>query len=225
MAYTFVGIPATTCTISGYSNDTFNVAISCWVKPHVTATATVLQTINNNGYGLETYNTGKFTFAYRDTFGFIYLDSTINYVPDTWYHVVCTLKTTNVGGDGLGRMYINGVLDATSGTTTDTTTTNIDGYTVSDGDTTSFEGDIAELCVWNGATLSQNDITNLACGLRYMPLQIKPANIHVYFPMNEFKEGNTLSSTYWKELSTYKYSQIIVGAENSHYTTDSFFYQ
>ena len=120
----------------------------------------------------------------------------------SWVHVAGTYDGTTI------RTYINGSPDGTDATYNGDADSSDDevgiGARLSNAGAVieeKFDGQITEVCLWNTA-LTADEISLLySSRLKGISLQIKPANLKLYLPLDDHASGTALNTTVFKDLS------------------------
>lgn len=183
MARTFVAasshrLDRASSPVSGYP-----LTMAAWVKPATvaatqTAVSICLSGASANYHALAITSGAK--ILYEATQAGVSADSigTTNITASAWHHL-CAVGTSATNR----ATFRDGVADGTSVTSNTpgaATTTNIANLVSVASHVSFFNGDIAEVAIWNVA-LTQNEITMLAKGVS--PLFIRPASLQVYVPV------------------------------------------
>lgn len=123
---------------------------------------------------------------------------------NTWNHIAATYDTSATTNNAI--IYINGTsVSLTSTAPTGTITSDAAASLAIGNESTvfsrAFQGIIDEVAVWN-SILTANEISILANSrLRRMPLQIQPANLKLYLPLESVSDGASADGVVFKDLS------------------------
>ena len=175
---------------SGFSNTSYTFTISCWVRPHTKENSTIWSQKQTDGQTqgrlvLETVSNGKLRIRFQN--GSDVSDSAV-YNPTgddddkDWFHIVTTFAQT------ARDMFVNGTSVFSSPDTSsrnslhedDDLDTVIGADIDGSGETSYFDGDIAEWCAWK-SVLNAGDISSLYAGAS--PLFIRAYDILSYYPL------------------------------------------
>jgi len=111
----------------------------------------------------------------------------------TWYHVALTFDGEAGTGGGHATHYVDGVLkteDTTDNTYVIQDTADVIQFGLRAASSDEFNGKMSEVAVWVGVELSQAEINLLALSkVKGMPLQIQPASLKIYLPLDDYPEG------------------------------------
>jgi len=123
----------------------------------------------------------------------------------TWTHVA----TTIIKGNSTGlRLYINGIEDANG----PIDLTNLGGFDagtrplrIGQGESTTvrtFHGGITEYAVWDKSLTAAEILLLATSKAKRLPLQIQPANLLFYLPMDDVADGVSADAVTLKDLSS-----------------------
>lgn|SRR3990167_4701507 len=178
-----------------------NVAltISAWIKPVSTGLngggriIERLETDGNPGVVFHMINTNTLRFLVAGSTNLIRTASNSSVTLNAWNHVLVTWdgSTTATGVS----IYVNGTVTTYQTTTNGVSLADNSAQTVKIGDTSianrTFDGTITEVAVWQ-VVLTAQEISTLALSrVKRMPLQIQPASLDAYWPLDEEEDGSS----------------------------------
>jgi hypothetical protein len=116
LAYNFVSASSQRISTTTFAQPTDNFTVMSWIKPTSVATLQgIIGAASDSGFSMRVNSTSKLNFS-RVGGTSQSIDSTASLTANTWQHVAVSRAGTDV------RLYINGVLDTTFTTYTDTLT-------------------------------------------------------------------------------------------------------
>ena len=139
-----------------------NKTVSFWIKLRVVPTVPTnpqflipLSSSNNRYYPLLQNNNDNFRIYLQGDNGVIATATSVEIEKDVWYNFTIT-------GDGTTPIvYINGVVVSNFGTGVDRTGVLIGDIGARPGGTFDLDGDISNVAVWSGTTLSSTEVTEV----------------------------------------------------------------
>jgi hypothetical protein len=105
------------------------------------------------------------------------ISSGTTFVAGTWYHVVVTYDGSTF------RFYVNGASNGTQARTVtiQTSTQNLRLGVQGSAGSNRLDGKLAEVAIWKGVQLSDNEILSLAKGAK--PHMFRTSNLEMYMPL------------------------------------------
>lgn len=188
---------------------------------------------NNSGFGLLQFGLSsaseKLVFSFANpNLDFQNWTTTSTFVQtNSWMHIACSYTFSNSASI---KFYVDGVSvpgSWTSGDGNRITVTNFDSFhTGVYGKTISsfFVGYMADLAIWTN-TLSGGEIFKLAKSkVKYLPLQVKPEHLFLFYPMDTTPRLPTVSGAYnldvdrnWRTVFNLDVGGLMWGEVNSSY--------
>ena len=185
-----------------------SMSVMAWIYPRSTANYTPIVTKedwdNSKGYylGLDPNDDNNIYFGFNRG-GNEIVTSSDAFTMNSWYYVVGTFDSA-LGSNNL-KIYVNNVLveEGGDGTVPVQHTENLDIGYLHDIANAFFDGFITEIAVWDVA-LSTTEIAKLYSGgvpTRGIPLNIQPANLQMYLPLNDIPIGESADGDTFGDLS------------------------
>ena len=182
-----------TCAAGSSLNGTTDFTVCAWIKTS-SATAQIIIQQRNGGYDgqyqlvVNADGTVSF-FVYNGGYQFVgNIITSIGTVADGNWHHILALRSA----DGSGDIYIDGVQDGTAAgavkNLVNTITTHIGGDVRDNGSW--LDGQITEVVIWTNDLTSDEIALASKSKLKGIPLQIQPANLNTYLPLNDLSDGH-----------------------------------
>lgn len=181
------------------------LSISAWVKFDTDNTDDYIMSGSVGGGGFlilrdnvdsVTSRTDVFTVLFRTDGTQYRLSSASNSaLSGEWIHLCVTFSGSTAGADEL-KIYVNGVEDANSPQTNGSGEVNPVALKIGQTNISNsvMDGIINEVAIWaevdSNSVLTPADIMLLASSrIKHMPLQVQPANIFAYWPLDQVPDG------------------------------------
>jgi len=127
--------------------------------------------------------------------------TTVDLSLNTWYFIVAVFWTDGETGAPRFWLYVNDTLYTYNGTVLTTLTTPMENRIGGIGDTSSFDGKMNEIAIWN-AQLTDNEIYQLRRAFkRRFPLQIQPTLLKAYYPLDDWGASGLTATGAAQDLS------------------------
>jgi Concanavalin A-like lectin/glucanases superfamily len=173
-------------SISSGLNSGHSQSLSVWAYTNTLTNPGTIFTVE--GVGTTTITLAMYGAPNNGKLGFFCTGGSVNISAgalstNTWTHLVGVSD-----GSTITALYINGVLDSTGGASagngvTSPTVVGGIGYQAYSGINGGFwNGNIADVCLWDGVLLSALEIAQLAKGIR--PSTIRPKSIVSWWPLD-----------------------------------------
>ena len=180
------------------------ITIAAWIYPANTNANKVAVWLGDNGgaqwnaFYIIPSNNAKLSAVSANNNVFSGADSTSIYSANTWYHI-CGVFASSMSRT----IYFNGVNEVTN--TTSSTPVGIDSFFIGKHGVTGggslMNGQITEVAIWNVA-LTDAEVALLASSrIKGIPLQVRPANLKLYYPMDDQSQGTSADGTTIRDYS------------------------